>query len=59
MPSLNRETPRTRADHAVDAQRRLDAAVLWSAIRADRRAQDERTAKLRAMLLAVGEDGAA
>ena len=59
MPSLDRETPRTRTDHAAEEQRKTEAGVLWAAIRADRRAQDERTAKLRAMLMAVGDDEAA
>ena len=40
----------------LDATRQAPAVVLWSAIDADRRALDERTARLRAMRLTLGDD---
>lgn len=49
----------TRASASNDAdlrQRKADAEALHSALRAERRARDERTARLRAMLLAIGEE---
>lgn len=33
---------------------KTDAEILWSALRADRASRDERTARLRAMALAIG-----
>lgn len=51
----------TRASASNDAdlrQRKAEAALLHSALRADRRARDERTARLRAMLLAIGDESA-
>lgn len=52
----------TRASASSDAelrQRKAEAATLHTALRADRRARDERTARLRAMLMAIGEDAGA
>ena len=46
-------------EHAVDPQHRADVEALWLALDADRRAQDERLARLRAMRLIGGEDDAA
>ncbi|GJE38932.1 hypothetical protein [Methylobacterium persicinum] len=49
----------TRASASNDAdirQRKAEAETLHSALRADRKARDERTARLRAMLMAVGEE---
>lgn len=49
----------TRASASNDAdlrQKKAEAEILHSALRADRRARDERTARLRAMLLAIGEE---
>jgi hypothetical protein len=43
---------------AVDPQHRSDIEALWFALDADRRAQDERLARLRAMKLIGGEDDA-
>ena len=37
-------------------RQRPDGEALWSALRADRRSRDERTARLRAMALAVAAD---
>ncbi|MBP1179619.1 hypothetical protein [Methylobacterium sp. PvR107] len=45
--------------HAVDPQHRSDIEALWFALEADRRAQDERLARLRTMKLIGGEDDAA
>lgn len=50
---------RTSASNDVDHRQRkaeAEAETLHSALRADRRARDERTARLRAMLLAIGEE---
>lgn len=49
----------TRASASNDAdhrQRKVEAAALHSALRAERRSRDERTARLRAMLLAIGDE---
>lgn len=49
----------TRASASNDAalrQKKAEAEILQTALRADRRARDERTARLRAMLLAIGEE---
>ena len=49
----------TRASASNDAdhrQKKADADALHSALRANLRACDERTARLRAMLLAVGDE---
>lgn len=43
-------------DATPSAHRQLDSETLWSALRADRRSRDERTARLRAMALAVAPD---
>lgn len=48
----------TRASASSDAelrQKKAEAEMLHAALRADRRARDERTARLRTMLMAVGE----
>ncbi|MEE7442348.1 hypothetical protein [Methylobacterium oryzae] len=45
-------------DETVDSPLADELVVLWRALAADRRAQDERTARLRAMRLIGGEDGA-
>ncbi len=45
--------------HTADPQHRADVEALWLALDADRRAQDERLARLRAMRLIGGEDDAA
>lgn len=39
-----------------DARHHAPAAAVWSALDADRRALDERTARLRVMRLALGDD---
>ncbi|MDP4024799.1 hypothetical protein Q8W71_19395 [Methylobacterium sp. NEAU 140] len=59
MDSLDRRRGGTSAAEDAEAQRRRDAAALWSALRAERRSGDERIARLRAMLLAAGDDAAA
>jgi len=46
----------TGADTAVAPQDSPEPAALWAAIRADLRARDERTARLRAMRLIGGDD---
>ena len=49
----------TRASASDDAnlrQLKAEAKALHMALRADRRARDERTARLRAMLLAIGDE---
>lgn len=47
------------SEHPVDPQHRTDVVALWCALDADRRSQDERLARLRAMRLIGGEDDAA
>lgn len=47
------------AGETVEPPRRTEAEALWLAIEADRRARDERTARLRAMRLIDGDDKAA
>ncbi|MGH1572168.1 hypothetical protein ACRAWG_17615 [Methylobacterium sp. P31] len=54
-----------QAESALDAREtvetpcRTEAKALWLALEADRRARDERTARLRAMRLIAGDDEAA
>ncbi|MCJ2053000.1 hypothetical protein [Methylobacterium sp. J-070] len=43
------------ANETVEPQRRPELVALWLALDADRRARDERTARLRAMRLIGGE----
>ena len=43
----------------VESRDQSDLIALWSALAADHRARDERTARLRAMRLIGGEDEAA
>lgn len=47
------------SEHSVDPRHRSDVEALWFALDADRRSQDERLARLRAMRLIGGEDDAA
>ncbi|MCJ2060395.1 hypothetical protein MKL09_28200 [Methylobacterium sp. J-048] len=49
----------TETDAAFPPQDIPEPAALWAAIRADLRARDERTARLRAMRLIAGDDEAA
>ena len=46
----------TETDATVEPEGIAEAALLWAAIRADLRARDERTARLRAMRLIDGDD---
>ena len=46
----------TRTHEAVEPQDEAEAAALWAALRADLRARDERTARLRAMRLIGGDE---
>ncbi len=46
------------ADARVSPQPKAETIALWLALDADRRARDERTARLRAMRLIGGEDDA-
>lgn len=46
-------------EHPVDPHHRTDIEALWLALDADRRAKDERLARLRTMKLIGGEDDAA
>jgi hypothetical protein len=57
MDANNRALVRSAetADATAD-RRRAEAETVWSALRADRQSRDERTARLRAMALAVGAD---
>ena len=53
LPQRNTDFEGTEA---LDADRHVAAEALWSAIEADRQALDERTARLRAMRLILGDD---
>jgi hypothetical protein len=51
QPDTARET-----DAAIEPLHNSDLIALWTALEADHRARDERTARLRAMRLIAGDD---
>jgi hypothetical protein len=55
MAALDRAMTRSTATDATTIRpSKTEAETLWSALRADRASRDERTARLRAMALAIG-----
>ncbi len=57
MTAFDRAMARSSATNKTTAdQRKAEAETLFCALRADRRSRDERTARLRAMALAIGAD---
>lgn len=57
MTAFDRAMARSSAtNRATEDQRKAEAETLSCALRADRRSRDERTARLRAMALAIGAD---
>ncbi len=57
MDAFDRAMTRSTAPAKTTADpRKSEAETLWGALRADRRSRDERTARLRAMALAIGAD---
>lgn len=58
MDALDHTGTEREIDPPTEPQRNPDLIALWTALEADRRAGDERTARLRAMRLIGGDDEA-
>ncbi|SFL59429.1 hypothetical protein [Methylobacterium pseudosasicola] len=58
MDAFDHTDTATETDAAIEQQPNADLIALWTALEADRRARDERTARLRAMRLIGGYDEA-
>lgn len=59
MDAIDRPDVTAEDAAARDARPDREVEALWSALRADRRARDERKARLRAMQLADGDESGA
>ncbi|MDP4004737.1 hypothetical protein [Methylobacterium sp. NEAU K] len=56
MDAFDHTDRSTEAGQAIEPQISPEAVALWTALEADWRARDERTARLRAMRLTAGDD---